>query len=58
MTRNRELDLQDIVDCTHEPELPVTENGSIIGYACRCGRYTPINGSTPMKDTTNGQKPQ
>lgn len=47
MTRNRELDLQDIVDCAHEPELPVTENGAIIGYACRCGRYTPINGNTP-----------
>jgi len=48
MTRNRELDLADIFDCNHEPEIPVVEKGEIIFWLCRCGRrHNPKQVSEP-----------
>lgn len=43
MTRNRELYLEDLTDCTHEPEIPVVEDDGteILYWICRCGRRCP-----------------
>ena len=49
MTRNYELDLRDIVDCAHEPELPIVEEGKVVGYVCRCGKTIYID--EPNKKT-------
>jgi hypothetical protein len=40
MTRNSEINGEDILGCTHEPETPVmTADGMAIDYwLCRCGR--------------------
>lgn len=39
MTRNRELYLEDIIGCKHEPETPIIDNnGNIIYWVCRCGQ--------------------
>lgn len=39
MTRNRELDCEDLFGCSHEPETPVMGDGGEIEYwVCRCGR--------------------
>lgn len=46
MTRNRELDLEDIIDCEHVPEIPISENGEILYWLCRCGQEHEI----PKKD--------
>jgi hypothetical protein len=56
MTRNSELDLLDIVDCAHEPELPIAENGEIIGYACRCGRFQPIKNKNTNENPNDKPK--
>jgi len=41
MTRNREVRCEDLFDCDHEPETPVTdEDGEIIQWVCRCGKVT------------------
>lgn len=38
MTRNREIDCQDIFGCDHNPEIPITNgNGDIVYWQCRCG---------------------
>ncbi len=29
---------EDLWGCTHEPETPVTQDGEIIEWRCRCGR--------------------
>lgn len=38
MTRNREIDLLDLIECDHKPEVPVSEDGEILYWLCRCGR--------------------
>jgi len=41
MTRRRDLMLEDLLGCTHEPETPVTDtegSGEILYWICRCGK--------------------
>lgn len=38
MTRRRDLMCEDIFGCDHTPETPVTEEGEIVYWLCRCGR--------------------
>lgn len=42
MTRNREIRLEDLTSCDHRPELPVSDNGVILYWLCRCGKEIPI----------------
>lgn len=38
MTRRREMMLEDLFDCEHEPEIPIVDDGgSILYWRCRCG---------------------
>lgn len=43
MTRNSEIDCEDLFGCTHEPETPICdEDGTAILYwICRCGQRCP-----------------
>ena len=45
MTRNYEIDCRDLVECQHEPETPICQDGEIIGWLCRCGRQVPLRAS-------------
>jgi hypothetical protein len=40
MTRRSDMMLEDLFDCKHEPEIPVTDDssGEIIYWLCRCGQ--------------------
>ena len=41
MTRNRELDCEDLFDCDHTPEVAIRDQltgQTIIGWRCRCGK--------------------
>jgi hypothetical protein len=38
MIRNYEIDCRDLFECTHEPQTPISEDGEIVGWLCRCGR--------------------
>lgn len=29
---------EDIFGCTHEPETPISDNGHIVAWVCRCGQ--------------------
>ena len=40
MTRRREMMLEDLFGCDHEPELAVSEGGQILYWRCRCGERT------------------
>ena len=37
MTRRSDLMCEDIFGCEHTPEVPVSEDGEIVGWYCRCG---------------------
>jgi hypothetical protein len=37
MTRRRDLMLEDLIGCDHKLELPITEDGEILYWRCRCG---------------------
>jgi hypothetical protein len=41
MTRNRELDCEDLFECDHAPEVPISKDGEIVEWRCRCGRRVP-----------------
>lgn len=53
MTRNRELDLEDLYGCDHEPEIGISEGTEIVAWACRCGKVK--NAVEPKPDEK--QKP-
>lgn len=40
MTRNYELDGDDLYECNHEPEVPICEEDGteILYWLCRCGK--------------------
>lgn len=38
MTRNREIDCLDLFECDHSPETPISDEGEIVGWLCRCGK--------------------
>lgn len=38
MTRNSELNCEDLFGCDHRPETPISDNGQVTGWLCRCGR--------------------
>lgn len=38
MTRNSDLDLEDLRECSHEPETPVVKDDEIVEWLCWCGR--------------------
>ena len=40
MTRNRDLNCEDIFGCDHSPEIPIVDNGTVVGYVCRCGDFS------------------
>lgn len=33
---------EDLIGCDHEPETPVSEDGEIIAWLCRCGIEWPL----------------
>jgi hypothetical protein len=49
MTRNSDIDCEDIFGCTHEPETPIlAEDGEEIDHwVCRCGRRVPAPKPAP-----------
>jgi len=49
MTRSRDLYLRDIFECNHEPETPITENGAILYWLCRCGQRVNVTESKEQK---------
>ena len=58
MTRNYELDCDDLRKCNHEPEVPVVIEGEVTHWLCRCGHVAvpkPAPPSTPTKETDHGQ---
>lgn len=38
MTRRSDLMCEDLFGCDHTPETPVTQDGEIVMWLCRCGR--------------------
>jgi hypothetical protein len=39
MTRNREIDCEDLFGCDHEPEIAISDDsGEILFWRCRCGK--------------------
>ena len=43
MTRNSELNCEDLFGCDHSPETPISgHDGTIEGWLCRCGREVAI----------------
>ena len=43
MTRNRELDLEDLRDCDHQPQfiLLAEDDETVLGWLCACGQKVP-----------------
>lgn len=43
MTRNRELDLEDLYECDHTPSVPIVDDytGEIEYWVCNCGKQVP-----------------
>jgi hypothetical protein len=56
MTRNYELDCRDLFECTHEPETPISEDGEIVGWLCRCGRQVKPKEKPQCQDTAQNSK--
>ncbi len=50
MTRNRELDCEDLFGCAHEAETPVVDDGEIVYWLCRCGRKVELDTPEPRKE--------
>jgi hypothetical protein len=42
MTRRRDLMCEDIFECAHKPEIPISDNGEIMYWLCRCGKKIPL----------------
>jgi len=42
MTRRSDLMCEDLFGCTHEPEIPVSQDGEIIHWLCRCGKKVDV----------------
>jgi hypothetical protein len=40
MTKNYEIDCRDIFECTHEPEIFISQDGELVAARCRCGKVT------------------
>lgn len=43
MTRNRELDCEDLRECTHQPEVAIaidSRDPEFVIWRCRCGAFT------------------
>jgi len=38
MTRRSDLMCEDLFECNHSPEIPISENGEIVEWRCRCGQ--------------------
>lgn len=49
MTRRSDMMLEDLIGCNHEPETPITQDGEIIYWLCRCGRE-----HWPVKESKDG----
>jgi len=50
MTRNSDIRLEDITGCDHTPELPIVDDGAIVGWLCRCGREHPAGKQVKPKE--------
>lgn len=49
MTRHSDQKCEDIFGCKHEPETPISQDGEIVAWMCRCGRVHPIPEKGPEK---------
>ena len=38
MTRYSDMMCEDIFGCNHAPETPITQDGEIVEWRCRCGK--------------------
>jgi uncharacterized cupin superfamily protein len=60
MTRNREMDLEDLCECDHEPEVATAADSrdpeSVI-WRCRCGAFTWACGALEGKPTPKRSEP-
>ncbi len=51
MTRNADLDCEDLFNCTHEPETPILgADGEISHWVCRCGQKVETPSEPPPTD--------
>lgn len=41
MTRRRDMMLLDIIECNHQPMIPIVDNGVILHWLCGCGKEVP-----------------
>jgi len=39
VTRRSDLMLEDIDGCDHTPETPISEDGEVLYWVCRCGKH-------------------
>ena len=39
MTRYSDLMCEDIFGCTHELEIPLSQDGEVVAWRCRCGEH-------------------
>ena len=52
MTRLRDLMCEDLFGCDHEPETPVSQDGEIVYWLCRCGQKKTYPKAEPPKEDT------
>lgn len=38
MTRHRDLMCEDLFECQHKAEIPISSEGMIVEWRCRCGK--------------------
>lgn len=53
MTRNADLDCEDLRACDHSPETPVSEGHEIVAWICRCGQREHVVGVCQCEDCTS-----
>jgi hypothetical protein len=54
VTRNSEIDCEDLFGCDHEPETPIADDsGAIVSWRCRCGRH--VAAPTPPVTDLSGE---
>lgn len=54
MTRNSELNCEDLSECDHTLEIPISENGEIYEWRCLCGFRRELDTGFPPNGMAGG----